>query len=105
MIPLEEFKLPGHTRYAVTMMISLLCFLWRVIQLHRPRVSEPWAWTRPPNFLVRPVWIPSGLCLEENIFGDVDRYILIPLLMILEVEITLWFMWGYHGFWIPHTST
>ena len=71
-----EFRLPGHTRYAVIMVINLTFFSLRVIQLHLPMGSAPCELDRLASLLVVPVMVPPGLCLVRNNSDEVDSYIL-----------------------------
>ena len=75
-IPSVEFRLPGHTRYAVITVINLPFFPLRVIQLHLPMGSAPCELDRLASLLVMPVMVPPGLCLVGNNSDEVDSCIL-----------------------------
>ena len=87
--------LPGHTRYAVMIVIFFVFLPSSVIQLHRPRWSDPHFSIRPLSLLDTPVIVPPGLYLLGNNSGDVDNCTFAWVSFIFNVDITSCFICGH----------
>lgn len=105
-VPSVECKLPGHTRYALT--ISF-CLPSSVVQLHRPSASESNLSIRPLSLPDDPVRVPPGLYVVGKSSGEVYNYIFAFLSLVLNVNTTSWCICGQDVFklssWIPNMLT